>query len=177
MNGVAERVEDGCDFKRDVVAVLPDVAHWEHDVFRKCASAIDADTVCVGAKMAASSETISAAAADNVAFAADQFAGMEVVYVGADLHDLADEFVSDDQGYRNGGAGPLVPLVDVKVGAADSGEQDADFDVINTDVRLRHILEPEATLTAGFYARLHAVRVERGLIRISEAAKLWAMPT
>src|SRR6185437_4683309 len=165
------------DFKWNVVTVLPDVAHWEHDVFRKCARAIDADTVCIGAKMSASCETVTAAAADNVAFAANQFAGMKVVHVGADLHDLADELVSDDQGHRNSGAGPLVPRVDVQVGAADSGGQDADFDVINTDVRLRHILEPEATLTAGFYERLHAVRVERGLIRISEAAKLWAMPT
>src|SRR6185437_10202878 len=107
MNGVAEGVENCRDFKWNVVTVLPDVAHWEHDVFRECPCSIHANALCVGAKMSASCETVTAAAADNVAFAANQFAGMKVIYVGSDFHDLADEFVSDDQRHRNSGAGPL----------------------------------------------------------------------
>ena len=41
-----------------------------------------------------------------------------------------------------------VPQVDVDVGAADAGGADADQDVVDPDLRLRHLLEPQPRLGA-----------------------------
>jgi hypothetical protein len=41
---------------------------------------------------------------------------------------------------------PGVPFVDVQVGAADAGFADLDEDIIDADLRLRDILEPESAL-------------------------------
>ena len=56
---------------------------------------------------------------------------MEVGDVGADGGDFADELMADDHGDGDGLLGPLVPLVNVDVGAADAGLADADQDVVN----------------------------------------------
>jgi hypothetical protein len=47
-------------------------------------------------------EAISTAPANYVPFAGDQFAGMKVVHVGSDFHDLAHEFVADRERDLNG---------------------------------------------------------------------------
>jgi len=49
-------------------------------------------------------------------------------YVGdepADLYDVTGELVSHDEGRFAAGAGPVVPFVDVHVGAADAGTSNA----------------------------------------------------
>ena len=75
----------------------------------------------VRAEMAAAGQAVAAASADDVAFAADDVAGLKIGDVGADLDDFADEFVADDHRHGDGLLRPLVPLVDVQVGAADAG--------------------------------------------------------
>src|SRR5579862_2695381 len=105
--------------------------------------------------MPASGETIAAAAADDVAFAADDVAGMEIGDVGADLHDLADEFVADGHGYGNGFLGPIVPFVNVDVGTADAGAFDADQDVVNAGARAFDVFEPQARLALALHDRFH----------------------
>ena len=56
-------------------------------------------------------------------FAGDDFAGVKILDVGADLDDLADEFMPDDERHGDGLLGPGVPFVDVQIGAADAGAQ------------------------------------------------------
>ena len=58
--------------------------------------------------------------------------------------------MADDEGDGDGLLRPGVPLVDVEVGAADAGVEDADFDVVDADVGLGDVFEPEA----GFGVRL-----------------------
>ena len=72
-------------------------------------------------KMPASGQAIAAAAAHHMAFAADDVAGVKIAHVRADLDDLADEFMADHHRHRDGLLGPVVPVVDVQVGAADAG--------------------------------------------------------
>ncbi len=64
------------------------------------AGPIDADALGVLAQMPPAGEAVAAAAADDVALAADDVAGVKVVDVRADLDDLADELVADD--HRHG---------------------------------------------------------------------------
>ena len=85
-----------------------------------------------------------------MAFAADDVAGIEVVYVGADFDDLANEFVANGHGDGDGFLSPVVPLVDVDVSAADAGVADADEDVIDADFGFGNFFEPEARLSLAF---------------------------
>ena len=143
VDGVAEGIEDGGDVSRDVGGVTPDVGHGKDDVFGEGPGAVDADSAGEGAEMAAAGEAVATASADDVAFAGDEVAGFEVVDVGADLGDFADEFVADDEGDGDGFLRPGVPVVDVEVGAADAGLEDADFDVVDAGFGFGDVLEPE----------------------------------
>ncbi len=71
------------------------------------------------------------------------------------VDDFADELVADDEALADGGAGPGVPVVDVEVGAADAGVEDADLYVVDADLGLGNVLEPEAAFVAAFYECLH----------------------
>ena len=113
--------------------VPPDVGHGQRNEFSETAGPVHAHARGMRAKMPPAGHAIAAAAAHHVAFARDQFAGMKVDDVGADLDDLADELVANGHGDRNGLLRPLVPIVDVNVGTADAGTVHADQHINNTD--------------------------------------------
>src|SRR5262249_17801724 len=125
--------------------------------------AIHADADGVGAKMAASGEAVAATAADHVAFAADNFAGEEVVHVLAHFHDLADELVADDHRHGDRLLRPRIPLVDMQVRAADAGAVDADEHVVDAAGGLGDIFEPEARFGFGFDESFHGRRWPLGI--------------
>ncbi len=82
-------------------------------------------------------------AADDVPFAADDFAGMKVLDVAADLDDSADELMADGHGDGNRFLGPGVPLVDMHVGPADAGAENFDQHVARADFGERHVVQPQ----------------------------------
>src|SRR5580693_4301013 len=102
----------------------------------------------MGAEVAAAGEAVAAASADDMAFAGDEVADLEVGDVGADGRKFADELMADDHGNGYGLLGPLVPLINMDIGAADSGAADADEDVVDAVFGLGNVLEPEAALRA-----------------------------
>src|SRR5450755_841392 len=126
MDGVAEGIEDGGDVEVDAVMMPPDVGHGKHDIFGESSVAVHADALRFGAQVAAAGQTITAASADYVAFAADDIAGKEIGDVGTDFSDFADKFVADDQAHGDGFLRPIVPLEDVHVGAANARAVHAD---------------------------------------------------
>ena len=104
------------------------------EVLRERAGPVDADALRVLAEVPAAREAVAADAADDVALAVDQVALLEALDGGAHLLDHPDELVADDHRRLDGLLGPVVPVVDVDVGAADRGLLDPDQDV----VRARH---------------------------------------
>ena len=98
--------------------------------------------------------------------------GVEVAHVRADVDDLADELVPDHHRHRDRLLRPVVPAVDVQVGAADPRLADADQDVVDADLRLRDVLEPEARLGVRLDERLHrrAIVVARWRSPVSATA-------
>src|SRR5579862_3449960 len=157
MNRVAERIENRGDVEIDGRGMPPDVGHRQDDVFGEGAGTVHTDTESVGAQMAAAGETVAAAATDDVPFAADDVAGMEIGDVGADLYDLADEFMADGHGDGDRLLRPTVPFVNVHVGAADAGASYADQNIINARARGVDIFEPQPRLALAFYYRFHLV--------------------
>jgi hypothetical protein len=101
---------------------------------------MDPDPDAVGAQLTATGQAVPALSAHDVTLGSDDLAGIDGRHSVAQLHDLADELVADDQGWFDGVLRPLVPALDVEVGAADAGAQDADQDFAGTRARVRDLL-------------------------------------
>ena len=142
MNSVPERVKNCGDLQRHFRIVLPDIAHRQDDVLGKCSGAVDSYALRMRTEMTSACQAIAAASAYDVSFTADQFAGMKVVDIGSDLNDLADEFMPDHQRNRDRAARPIVPVINMEVRAADSGQQDTHFYVIDSGLRFGYVLQP-----------------------------------
>ena len=142
---VAERIEDGLHVAGDGRVVDPDVGHRQRQVLGERPGPIDADALGVLAQVAAAGQAIAAAAADHVPFAADDVAGVEILDVAADLDDLGRRTRGPTTiGTGIGLLGPGVPVVDVNVGAANAGPQDLDQHVVDADLRLGDVFQPQA---------------------------------
>src|SRR5262249_1646542 len=95
-------------------------------------------------------------AADDMALAAHNVSGLEIRDVTADFDNLADELVANDEAIGNFASGPRVPFVDVQIGPADSGRLNSNQYIVDADLRLRDILNPEAGSVLTFDKRLHS---------------------
>ncbi len=155
VDGVAEGVEDGGDVERHVLVMPPDIGHGQGDVLGECARAVHADTLRVRAEMASAGQAIAASPASDVAFTAHDVAGEEVQHVGADFRDAADELVTNGHGHGNDLLGPIVPLVNMHVGAADTGPQHLDENVVDSDFGDFDVFEPQAGLAFTFHQGFH----------------------
>src|SRR6187402_12023 len=80
---------------------------------------------------------------------------MKIRYVGTDLHDLADEFMSHDHRHRDRLLRPGIPLIDVNVGAADAGAIHVDKHVVDAYFGPGNIFEPETRLRIAFDEGFH----------------------
>jgi len=97
--------------------VRPDVGHRHRDVLGEGAGAIDTDAQGVFAQVAAAGQAIAAASAHDVAFGADDFTGKKSLTLEPTFDYLANELVPYDHRHRDGLLRPLVPFVNVQVGA------------------------------------------------------------
>jgi hypothetical protein len=129
--------------------VVPDIGHRQDDVFGEGSVASDPETDAVGAQVTPASQAVAAQAAHDVTLTRDQVAGVEVVHVAADLDDLADELVSDDERRIDRCRRPRIPRIDVQVRAADARLVDAHEDVVDPRSGIGDGLEAEAWTWAG----------------------------
>src|SRR6516165_5889418 len=81
--------------------------------------AIDADALCIRAKMTPPRQTIAAMSAGDVSLAHDEIAARKSFYVVADSINHTSELMTDRHRHWNGFLRPLIPVVDVHIGTAD----------------------------------------------------------
>jgi hypothetical protein len=86
-----------------------------------------------------------------MALPANDIAREEVVDVRANLHDTPGEFVAYGHRYRDGALSPIVPLVYVDIRPANARAENLNQDVVNTNLRLRDVFEPESWLALAFH--------------------------
>src|SRR5690606_8754802 len=102
--------------------------------------------------------TVATMAAHDVALGRYALADGVALHAGADLDDAADEFMADDQARPDHALRPVVPLVDMQVGAADRGLLQPDQDLVRTDPGHRHLFHPDALGGIAFDQGLHRLR-------------------
>ncbi len=157
MRGIAEGVEAGGDFGGNFLRDQPEVRCRHRDVLGERAVAVHADAARVCAQMPASCAAIAAHAAGDVAFCGNPVANGIVVHAGTELDDLSDELVADDERRTNRSLRPLVPVVDVQIGAADGGLLHLHQHLVGGHARHRHVFHPDARLGGSFDKCLHVV--------------------
>ncbi len=140
---VAERVEQRPEVGVEVGGLHPDVGRGDDDVVGERAVAVDPHAHRVDAQVPAPGPAVAADAAHDVALAGDPVTDGHVVDVGPDLDDLAEELVAEGHRHLHGRRGPLVPLLEVQVGAAQPGPQHPDLDVLVAARRLGDVDELE----------------------------------
>ena len=100
---------------------MPDVRCRHRDVLGEASVAIHADDPRVRADVRIARAAEQTSTIDDVALGRDAIALAHVRDELADLYDVAGELVADDERRLHATARPLVPLVDVHVGAAHAG--------------------------------------------------------
>ena len=113
----------------------------------------------MGAEMPPTRHAVATASADHVPLAADHVADLEVAHVGAERDDLADELVADHHGHWDRLLSPCIPAVDVQVGAADPRLVHADQHVVDADLGLGDVLQPQSLRGLRLDERLHAAAI------------------
>ena len=155
VRGVAVGVEERGQLGRDGVRDRPEVGGGHDDVFGERAGARDADAHRVRAQVLAAGAAVAAVAADQVAFGRHAVAQRIAGDARAHLDDAADELMADHQARRDGALAPVVPLVDVQVGAADGGFLELDQHLVRAGRGHRHLFHPDAFFRVALHQRLH----------------------
>ena len=146
VNCVSEGVEEGVHFFRNVVRAGTNVGFRDYEVFCERTVTVYADADGFLAEVTVACEAVTALAANDVTFAGYDLTNGVTGRVLAGFHDFTNIFVTDYARNLNGVFGPLVPVVDVKVGAADGGLVDLDLDVVVAAYRFRNFVHPQAGL-------------------------------
>ena len=157
MHGIAQRVEQGGHIQVDPRSVLPHIGHGQGNVFGEGAGAVHADPTRVVTQMASPRHAVAAAATDQMTLPGDDLPRAPVVHVLTDFDDLTDKLVPHHHGHRNGLLRPGVPVVDMHVGAADGRPFHLHQHIIDTGIRIGHILQPYSRLGILFYQCFHIV--------------------
>src|SRR5687767_3291166 len=118
---------------------MPDVERRHRDVFRKAAIAIDTDDPRVRADVRVPGAAGQASAADDMSFSSHAITHLHVRDELAGFDHIARELMSDDERWLASTPSPVVPLVDVHVGTADTGPTNPDQDLIVANGRNRNV--------------------------------------
>src|ERR1035441_4182194 len=164
--------------------MAPDVGHGQCNELGKPARPVHSNALRLCAQMPSPGQAVTATPAHHVAFTADDVAGIEVVDVGANADYLADKLMSNHHRHRNRLLGPVVPLEDMHVGAADAGIANAHQNVIDAHGRLCTVLQPQPAFGAALDQCLHALssslatfyRNQRGAASTSVSSAILPFP-
>uniref|UniRef100_A0A0N5A4M9 NAD-specific glutamate dehydrogenase n=1 Tax=Parastrongyloides trichosuri TaxID=131310 RepID=A0A0N5A4M9_PARTI len=131
VHGVAERVQDRADLIGHVVRQFDDVERRGHHIFGERALTVHADAARVRVQMKVTGAGRFGVQVDDVPLGRDALADLQAaIHVLADGDDLAREFMAGDHRHGHVLLGPLVPVPDVDVGAADGGAVHLDQHVL-----------------------------------------------
>ncbi len=164
VGGVAERVEERGQLAGDLVGDGPQVAGRHQHVFSEGAIAVHADAHRVRAQVLATAAAVAAVAADDVALGRHPLTHLVAAHARAQGSDAADELMADGEAGLDGALAPLVPQVDMQVGAADGGLLQLDQHLVGAGLRHRHLFHPDALAGFALDQRLHRLR-HKGLFQ------------
>ena len=155
VRGVSERIHDCDEIVRYARIDLHHIGGRDTEVLGKGAVAVHAYAYGIFAYMFAASAAVAAMAAGYMPLSGDAVADLVVTDSAAELDNLAYIFVAYGHRRLDCVLGPLVPIVDVQVSAADRDLPYLYKNVIHTDFRHRDVFHPYTRLGVFFYQCFH----------------------
>ena len=155
VDSVSKWIENGCYVAIDIRSMVPDIGHGKSQVFREGSRAINANTLCIRAKVTPPCHTVATSSADYMTLSANQVPWLEIADIAANGDDFTNELVSYNHGYRYGVLGPGIPFIDVQIRSTDTGAINFNEHVIDTDFRLWNIFQSETSAGRLFGQSLH----------------------
>ena len=119
-------------------------------------------------------QTIPAMSTDDVSLTHHHLTASKSEDVVADCIDDADELMTNHHWHRDCFLRPVIPIIDVNVGAADRRLQHADENVITASFRNGNLLKPEARFGFRFYDCLHGLLHDSKLGETGKRGKIFA---
>src|ERR1035441_6100749 len=159
---VAQRVEDRRVLFRNRGIEFPDIRLGNDHVLGEGAVGVDADDLHMLADVRLADAALQALAARHVHFGGDEVARLDAGDFVAHGFDRAAELVAGNQRWMNAALRPLVPLVNVEVGAADGRHLDLDQYVGQAELRLGNFADFYARRRRGLNDGKHGIRHEDG---------------
>src|SRR5690606_15092724 len=140
---IAHGIMDAAHLVRHGVVQMPDVGGGHRDEVREASVAVHTDDFCVGADVRVARSAKWAASVHDVPLGGHPVTDRDIRHQSADLYHVARELVSDHEWRLAASARPVVPLVDVHVGAADARAAHTDQDFVLPDYGHRYLGECE----------------------------------
>ena len=131
------------------------VGRRDDDVLGEPTVSLDTDADDVTTVVELASPAVAASPADDMAFAGNPVADLDAPHVGGDGIDETDELVANSDARRDVGCGPVVPGLDVEVGATDGGPADLDPHFARPGFRHRQVTQFEPGSGTGLHEGLH----------------------
>ena len=142
---------------RDGRIELPDVGLGDDDVLGEGAVGVDADDLHVLADVRLAGAALQALAAGDVHLGGDEVAFLHAGDIFADGLDGAAELVAGNERGMNAALRPLVPLIDVQVGAANGRDFDLDQDFVRTECGIGNFADLCARSGLRLYDSKHGI--------------------
>src|SRR5690348_6193342 len=136
---------------------MPHVGGRHRDVFGEAPVTIDTDHFRIRTRMRVAGSTEQAPSIHDVSFDRHPIADMDIGDQRPDLRDVPGEFVPNDERRVAPPARPVIPLVNMDVGAAHARAAHADQHFVIANGRYGHILELETGGCSLFDERVHAI--------------------
>ena len=171
MRGIAEGIENGADLVRHCGRKLVGVLGRDADELGEAARPVDAHSDSVGAEMPLAGAAVAAMSTGDMAFTGDAVAGLEVRYLIADRRHFAHELVADGHRHGDRGLRPLVPIVDMHVGAADGAAAYANQHILRSDLWNRYLFHPQTGLAFLFHQSAHDCSNPHGMTPSARPAR------
>jgi hypothetical protein len=134
---------------------MPHVGRGHRDILGETSIAVDADDLRMRADVRVSGAAQKAAAVYDVTLCSDAIALLHIGHECSNLNDIACEFMTDDEWRLASRARPVIPVVNVNVGAAHPRATNANQYFIVADSRLGNITQHESGTSFFFNECFH----------------------
>ena len=157
MHRVAQRVENGADFVRNVIRQRHHVECRQFQILGKGALLVHPDAAGAGVQVELACPALARVGLDQMPLARAALTHHQICNIAPDFDDLARELMAGDHRHRHSVRCPFVPVPDVNIGAANSGLLHLDQHLVGADLRHRRLHHPQTLLRMALFQRLHRV--------------------
>ena len=155
MKCVSHRVVNAADVVADRVIEVPYIRRRHRDEFSKAPVAIHPDDPRERADVSIARATKKTAAVHDVTFRSYAITLLHIRDETPHLHDVSSEFVTDDKRRLASRLRPVIPVVNVHIGAAHACAPHANENFVISDSRLRNISQCEARTSRFLHQCFH----------------------